>query len=60
LSAPTAAAAPAAVAATTTAATAAAAAAAAAAAILGNGHEEVGILFHDEIKLLAFGFKFCA
>ncbi len=28
--------------------------------ILSHGHEEVGVLFHDEIKLLAMGFKFRA
>jgi hypothetical protein len=31
---------------------------AAAAAVLGHGREEVGVLFHDEIELLALGFKF--
>ena len=51
LSAATAAAAPAAIAATATAATD---------AVLGHGREEVGVLFHDEIKLLALGFEFCA
>ena len=35
------------------------AAAAATAAVLGHGREEVGVLFHDEIKLLALGFEFC-
>jgi hypothetical protein len=35
-----------------------AATAAAAAAVLGHGHEEVVVLVHDEIKLLALGFKF--
>jgi hypothetical protein len=49
---------------TTTATVAPAAVAAAAAtattdAVLGHGREEVGILFHDEIKLLALGLKFC-
>ncbi len=46
-----------------TAAPAAVTAAAATAAtdpILGHGHEEVGVLFHDEIKLLALGFEFHA
>ena len=44
-----AAAAPAATAATTTAAP----------AVLGHGCEEVGVLFYDDIKLLALGFEFC-
>ncbi len=43
------------------AATATAAAATAATdAVLGHGCEEVGVLFHDEIELLALGFKFRA
>ena len=51
--------------ATATAALAAVTAAAAAAtaatdAILGHGREEVGVLFHDEIKLLALDFEFRA
>ena len=29
-------------------------------AVLGHGHEEVGILSHDEIKLLALGYEFRA
>jgi hypothetical protein len=29
-------------------------------AVLGHGREEVGVLFHNEIKLLALGFDFCA
>ena len=37
-----------------------AATAAATDAVLGHGREEVGVLFHDEIKLLALGFKFRA
>ncbi len=43
------------------AATAAATAATAATdTILGHGREEVGVLYHDEIKLLALGFEFRA
>jgi hypothetical protein len=46
--------------ATATTTTAATAATAATDAILGYGREEVGVLFHDEIKLLVLGFKFRA
>jgi hypothetical protein len=28
--------------------------------VLGHGREEVSVLFHDEIKLLALGFEFRA
>ncbi len=44
----------------TATAPAAATAAATTAAVLGHGREEVGVLFHDEIKLLALGFEFGA
>ena len=37
-------------------ATAATTAATAATAVLGHGREKVGVLFHDEIKLLPLGF----
>ena len=47
-------------AATATAAPAAIAATAATDAVLGHGREEVGVLFYDEIKLLALGFEFRA
>ncbi len=43
-----------------TATATATAATAATDAVLGHGHEEVGIRSHDEIKLLALGYKFRA
>ena len=42
----------------TVTATAATAAAASTDAILGHGREEVGVLFCEEIELLALGFEF--
>ena len=41
------------------AAATATAATAVADAVLGHGREEVGVLFHDEIELLALDVEFC-